>query len=70
MARAPPTPAIRRVLVNRPMSPSPSGRPRLRWEDNVFRDAGRVRVLDWRAAAQDRTGWRRTCDAVVGLQAL
>jgi len=27
-------------------------------------------VPDWRAAAQDRAGWRRNYDAVVGLQAL
>ena len=70
VARAPPTRAIRRVLDNRPTSPRPQGRPRLRWADNVSRDAGRLGVPDWRAAAENRTAWRKVCDAALGLQAL
>lgn len=70
VARAPPERAIRRVLDNRPTSPRPLGRPRLRWEDNVSMDAGRLGVPDWRAAAQDRSGWRTVVDAAIGLQAL
>ena len=70
VARAPPTRMIRRVLDNRPTSPRPQGRPRLRWVDNVSADAGRLGVPDWRLAAQDRAGWRRTCDAALALQAL
>jgi len=46
VARAPPTRYIRQVLDGRPTSPRPRGRPRLRWEDNVSADAGRLGVLD------------------------
>lgn len=36
-----------------------AGRPRLRWADGVRADAGSLlRVSEWRAAAQDRAGWR------------
>jgi hypothetical protein len=70
VARAPPTRYIRQVLDGRPTSPRPLGRPRLRWEDNVSRDAGRLGVPDWRESCQDRTAWRNICDAAVGLQAL
>ena len=70
VARAPPTRYIRQVLDNRPTSPRPLGRPRLRWEDNVSADAGRLGVPDWRTACQQRTPWRAICDAAIGLHAL
>ena len=70
VAWAPATRAIRRVLDDRPTSPRPLGRPRLRWEDNVSADSGRLGVPDWRAAAQDRSEWRTVVDEPIGLQAL
>ena len=70
VARAPETRYIRQVLDNRPTSPRPQGKPRLRWEDNVSADAGRLGVPDWRTACQDKAAWRLICDAAIGLQAL
>lgn len=37
---------IRQVLDGRPRSSRPQGRPRLRWEDKVLKDAGRLGVSD------------------------
>ena len=70
VARAPPARRIRQVLDGRPTSPRPLGRPRLRWEDNVSADAGRLGIPDWRATCQDRAAWRGVCDAAIGLRAL
>lgn len=67
VARAAPTRYIRQVLDGRPTSPRPLGRPRLRWEDNVSKDAGRLGIPDWRATCQDRAAWRDACDAAIGL---
>ena len=70
VARAPPTRYMRQVLDGRPTSPRPQGRPRLRWEDNVSADAGRLGIPDWRVSCQDRSAWRTISDAAIGLQAL
>ena len=53
VSRAFPTLKIRQVLNGRPTSPKPFGRPRLRWEDNVSMDVGRLGIQDWRAIRPD-----------------
>ena len=69
-ARAPPTLYVRQVLNERPTSPWAQGRPPLRWEDCVSKDAGFLEIPDWRKTCQNRVAWRKTCDAAVELQAL
>ena len=69
VAWAPPTRYIRQVLNGRPPSPRPQGRPRLRWEDNVSEDAGRLVIPDWRISCQDRSAWRMISNAA-GVKAL
>ena len=60
VARMPEERIPRRVLDGRLYQNRGRGRPRLRWEDAVVRDA---RILlhtrNWRATAQDRANWRR-----------
>ncbi|KAL4096954.1 hypothetical protein QTP88_021820 [Uroleucon formosanum] len=50
---------IRTVIENNPAGKRPSGRPRLRWEDCVIKDVGRIGAnLQWREEAEDRNRWR------------
>jgi hypothetical protein len=35
------------------------GRPRLRWEDDVRVDMGKMKIQDWRMMAVDREAWKR-----------
>ena len=70
LKRAPPTRYVREVLDERPTSLRPQGRPWLRWEDCVSKDAGVLKIPNWWEACQDRAAWRKTCDAEVGVQAL
>jgi hypothetical protein len=47
---------VYRVLVGRPKSKRPLGRPRCRWEDNIKLDLGEIGIngLNWIQLAQDR----------------
>ncbi|KAL4088534.1 hypothetical protein QTP88_023628 [Uroleucon formosanum] len=50
---------IRIVIENNPAGKRPLGRPRLRWEDCVIKDVGRIGAnLQWREEAEDRNRWR------------
>jgi hypothetical protein len=59
-----------RVLVGRPESKRPLGRPRRRWEDNVkmgLREIGIDRA-NWIRLAQDRVQWRAFVNMVMNLR--
>ena len=58
-----------RVLVGKPQSKRPLGRPRRRWEDNIKMDLREVGCdpRDWRALAEDRDQWRAYVRAVMNL---
>jgi hypothetical protein len=58
------------VLVGKPESKRPLGRPRRRWEDNIIRDL-REREwerVDWMHPAQDRNHWRAVVNTVMNLR--
>ena len=59
-----------RVLVGKPESKRPLGRPRRRWEDNIkvdFSDVG-CDPRDWISLAEDREQWRAYVRAVINLE--
>ena len=59
-----------RVLVGKPESKRPLGRPRRRWEDKIKMDLREV-VYDpihWIALAEDRDQWRAYVRAVMNLR--
>jgi hypothetical protein len=61
---------VYRVLVQRPESKSPLGRPRRSWEDNIkmdFREIG-IDVENWIRLAQDRVQWRAFVNTVMNLR--
>ena len=59
-----------RVLVWKPESKRPLGRPRRRWEDNIKMDLTEVGCdpRDWIALAEDRDQWRAYVRAVMNLR--
>ena len=60
---------IFRVLVGKPESKRPLGRPRCRWEDNIKMDLQEVGCggMDWIELAQDRDRWQALVNAVMYL---
>jgi hypothetical protein len=58
-----------RVLVGKPEGKRPLGRPRHRWEDNIWMDFQEVGCghMDWIGLAQDRDRWRTIVNAVMNL---
>jgi hypothetical protein len=58
------------VLVGRPETKRPMGRPRLRWEDNIKLDLREVGIDEekWIHLAQDRVQWRAYVNTVMILR--
>jgi hypothetical protein len=60
---------IYRVLVGKPESKKPLGRPRHRWEDNIKMDLREIGIdgANWIQLAQDRVQWRACVNTVMNL---
>jgi hypothetical protein len=61
---------VYRVLVGRPKSKRPLGRPRRRWEDNIKVDVREMGIdwASWIRLAQDRVQWRAFVNTVMNLR--
>jgi hypothetical protein len=59
-----------RILVGKPETKRPLGRPRRRWVDNIKIDLREVGWdgVDWIDLAQDRDRWRAYVNAVMNLR--
>jgi hypothetical protein len=60
---------VYRVLVGKPKSKRPLGRPRRRWEDNIkldLRETG-INGANWIRLAQDRVQWWAFVNTVMNL---
>jgi hypothetical protein len=59
-----------RVLVGRPESKRPLGRPRRRWEDNIKMDLREIEIdgANWIRLAQDRVQWRAFVNTVMSVR--
>jgi len=42
----------------RPISKRPTGRPKIRWEDDVKKDIQRLKMPNWKTFVQDRRRWK------------
>jgi hypothetical protein len=60
---------VYRVLVGRPESKRPLGRPRRRLEDNIKLDLREIGIdeMNWIRLAQDRVQWRAFVNTVMNL---
>jgi hypothetical protein len=61
---------VYRVLVGRPESKRPLGRPRCRWEDNIKMDLREIGIdgANWIQLTQDRVQWRACVNTVMSLR--
>jgi hypothetical protein len=61
---------VYRVLVGRPESKRPLGRPRLRWEDKIKLDLRETGTdgANWIQLAQDMVQWRAFVNTVINLR--
>jgi hypothetical protein len=61
---------VYRVLVGRPESKRPLGRPRRRWDDNIKMDLRETGIdgANWIRLAQDRVQWRAFVNTVMNLR--
>jgi hypothetical protein len=61
---------VYRVLVGRPESKRPLGRPRLRWENNIKMDLMEVGIdgANWIWLVQDKVKWRAFVNTVMNLR--
>jgi hypothetical protein len=63
---------VYRILVRRPESKRPLGRPRRRWEDTIKLDLREIEIngANWIHLAQDRVQWRVFVNTVMKLRVL
>jgi hypothetical protein len=61
---------VYRLLVGKPDSKRPLGRPRRGWVDNIRMDLGEVEWgdVDWIGLAQNRHRWRAVVNSVLNLR--
>jgi hypothetical protein len=61
---------VYRVLVGRPESKRPLGRPRRRWGDNIMMDLREIGIdgAEWIRLGQDRVQWRDFVNTVMNLR--
>jgi hypothetical protein len=61
---------VYRVLVGKPESKRPLGRPRRRWEDNIKLDLREIGIdeANWVQLAQDRVQWQAFVNTVMNLR--
>jgi hypothetical protein len=50
---------VKKIKRWKPVSKRPTGRPKMRWEDDVFEDVRSMNVRSWKNVAQNREIWRR-----------
>jgi hypothetical protein len=61
---------VYRVLVERPLSERPLGRPRRRWEDNIKMDRSGIGIdgPNWIRVAHDKVQWQAFVSTVMNLR--
>jgi hypothetical protein len=50
---------IKRLMIVKPEGKRKKGRPRMRWIDGVEYDLRSLGVVNWKAKAQEKDGWRK-----------
>jgi hypothetical protein len=53
---------VKRITEWRPIAVRRIGRPRLRWEDDVRVDLGKMKIRNWSEMAMDREAQKRTVE--------
>jgi hypothetical protein len=53
---------VKKIKIWKPMSKRPIGRPKIRWEDDVWEDTKSTKVCDWKNVAQNRDRWKEVVE--------
>ena len=54
MERMQETRIVKAIHSRKPVSKRPTGRPKIRWEDDVKKDIQKLKVPNWKTFVQDR----------------
>jgi hypothetical protein len=61
---------VKKIKRWKPMSKRPTGRPKLRWEDDVLEDVRNMNVCNWKNVSQNRERWKRAVEQARTLNRL
>jgi hypothetical protein len=50
--------AAKKLFKWNPLTTSPRGRPKYRWEDNIVQGLGQMKIKNWLPCVQDRAQWK------------
>ena len=53
---------VKKIKRWKPMSIRPTGRPKLRWEEDFLEDIRSMNVCNWKNATQNRDRWKRVVE--------
>ena len=53
---------VKAIYSWKTISKRPTGRPKIRWEDDVKKDTQRLKVPDWKTLVQDRGSWKNVVE--------
>jgi len=60
--RMPETRMVKAIHCWKPTSKRPTGRPKIRWEDDVKKEIQRLNVSNWKTFVQDRRRWKEVVE--------
>jgi hypothetical protein len=53
---------VKAIYTWKHISKRPTGRPKIRWEDDVKKDTQRLNVSNWKTLVQDRRRWKEVVE--------
>jgi len=59
---------VKPIHTWKPISKRPTGRPKVRWEDDVKKYIQRLKVPNWKTFVQDRRRWKEVVGKAKTLQ--
>jgi hypothetical protein len=61
---------VQKIKKWKPMSKRPTGRPKMRWEDDVLEDVRSMNLWKWKNIAHNRERWKKVIDRTGTLHRL
>jgi len=63
---------VQRINRWKPMSKSPIGRLKTRWEDDILEDVKNTNIRNWKKVVQNRDSWKKVVEQsrTIGCSAL
>jgi hypothetical protein len=53
---------VQKIKRWKPLSKRPTGRPKIRWEDDALEDIKSMNVPKWKKVAQNRDSWKKVVE--------